>query len=85
MSEEQTDHPSSGHGWAWALITALVVYLLLPGPLVYLADHKVIKNDGPFIHMVEVVYAPLSYLLDNVRPLERLYESYFRLWGAEHF
>lgn len=85
MSDEQPREASSSHAWAWGLFTVLVVYLLLPGPVVYLVEHKVLSESGPTVKLLEKIFVPLGYMVDHVKPVEKLYKSYFRLWGVEIF
>ena len=85
MRDEQPREATSSHAWAWGLVTVLVVYLLLPGPIVYLFEHKMLNENGPTAKILEKVYAPWGYVVSNVKPVERLYKRYFRLWGVEIF
>lgn len=65
-----------------SLVCVLAAYLLAPGPLVYMIEKKLIMDDGPAMKVIEVVYFPLEFVTERVRPVQRLYEKYLKLWGA---
>jgi hypothetical protein len=72
----------SGGGGAVVAVAALVIiglpflYVLSLGPVLWLFEGG--QND----HFLEIVYAPLVWLYDNVESTRPAFEWYLELWGV---
>ena len=76
-----TDKPD-GKRWAWwtwasILIAALVVYVAIAPPVIWLELHVT-----PKVFQEIPIYAPIQWILDHgPDPARRAIQWYFRLWN----
>lgn len=61
---------------------ALVVYLLLPGPIVFLFNLAGIPWNGPAAKVIQVIFAPLTWLVGHVGAVRDFYDWYGKLFGV---
>jgi hypothetical protein len=60
-----------------ALLFLLVLYILSPGPVIWLCG-RAGYLDAPWI---EIAFAPLGWLYDTFPIVHQLYDWYFELFG----
>ncbi len=81
MTHIPTEHPGRTHSggaahWLiWTALFLLFAYPLSPGPLA-----KIIGPAPP--PAFRVIYAPLGYLCDHVKPVESFYKWYGDVWDV---
>lgn len=61
-----------------AVIVLLLVYVLSPVPAVCLCENRL---DSKYTNGINVIFRPLAWIYDHVRPVKRFYDSYFQLFG----
>ena len=68
-----------GHATAWIIgcVTAVLLYILVPGPLTWWIDHV---NGGEIPEWIAVVYAPVILACDHSGPVREFYDFYCGLF-----
>jgi hypothetical protein len=82
MSDDRDKPHSAIGGWVLGLALALVIYLLAPGPLIYMVKRGTISETGSAFTFIRAVYDPWFDLVERVKPLKRSYEHYFKFWDS---
>ena len=65
-----------------AFLILLVVYILSPGPMIWLLTQTGIQENEIAGKCVFVFYAPLIWLYEKFPVVHRAYDWYFSLFGA---
>ena len=75
-----TDQPRgfSGAVAVAAIHFLLALYVLSPGPVIWLSNAIGYENKG----FLDIVYAPLIWLYNAIPVVHKLYDWYFTLFGV---
>jgi hypothetical protein len=83
------DAPQTGEerrGWGGSAIfgpVLLLIYLLSPGPVVWMLDALGVPRANRTVRLVvTTIYAPVIWLIQNVEWIERFYDWYLSLFGV---
>jgi hypothetical protein len=82
MSDDRDKQSSSTGGWALGVVFALVIYLLAPGPAIYMLRKGILSETGPALGVLRALYDPWFDVVEHVKPLKRSYEHYFKFWDS---
>ncbi len=79
MDEEQKEK-RAGLGWAGSIFITFVIYLLAPGPLMWLYVNGYISENVKTC--ILIFYFPLVFLAEKNRMIEETITWYLKLWGG---
>ena len=82
MSDDRDKPNSTIGGWVLGLVLALIIYLLAPGPIVYMLKRGIISETGSTFRVIGIVYGPWIDVVERVKPLKSFYEHYGAFWRS---
>ena len=82
MSERES-HRHMDERWLVAAIVLPILYILSPGPLLWLLYDSILDKPQWLIGGIETFLSPLEYLYNNVDFVQKAYDAYFNLLGFD--
>lgn len=78
---DRTDQTSHAATWVTSVLFFIVLYVLSPGPVVWLMIKLNVTHSSNIQNLIGIIYKPLELVYKNVPIVQSGYDAYFDLLG----